>query len=429
MRMTSLRLVAGTLLAAGALVPVLVPRFETLTDVDRSAIRLVNVFARRPEPADTTPAERALLAATIRARQLALVERAHDARAAARQTFDAPVAGARTGAEVAYLLDPAFPVRDGAAMRPTRADSALEELPSRLAVLGDAIAKLRQRTADGALGQTRAALVGWAPADRSPGTAFNPDDSRRWGWLLLPDALGAGRCASIFVPRQLALLNYANPLGPCAWFAAFGPPGAGTKAWLDSTRYLAAVNFVVGPNRAAQFQQFHLVDGTTSQLQRERSVMQAFSYEGNVDWVACLAARPGACESLLLRRPTVAWSFGLLSGPEPGYLQYWRFVNGSPDGGSFFASVLDDFGAERTAMIWRSAKPLPQAFLEATGQPLDAWLQRAMAAYEGVRYRAGPWLRFESLLVLFALCGGLLIAAVRWGRRPQVGAPGAPLTP
>jgi hypothetical protein len=424
--MTSLRLVALTLAAAGAFVPLLVPNVKTLTDVDRSHFRLVNVFARSATPADTTPTERALVVATSRARRLAQLDRAREARVAARRVLDASTRSGRPAAEIMYELDPAFPARGGAGAAPNRTDSALAELPARLATLGDTIAKLRLRAAAGALGQTRAALLGRAPADWKLGTAFNPDDSRSRGWILLPEALGGDRCATVFGPRQVNLLNYGNPLGPCAWFAAFGPPGAGTKAWLDSTHYLAAVNFAGRTNRAAQF---HLVDGTASQLQRERSVMQAFSYEGNVEWVACLAGRPTVCESLLLRRQPPSWGYGLLAGPEPGYLLYWRFANGPPDGGSFFTTVLDDFGAERTAMIWRSSKPLPEAFLLATGQPLDAWMQRAMATYEGVHYRAGPWLQLESLLMLLVLSGGLLFAVLRWGRRPEAAAAGEPMAP
>jgi hypothetical protein len=426
MRLTPFRLIFGAAVAAGALVPVLVPSVESLRRGDRSPLQVAGFWSQKAAPVDTPAVERELLAATTRARSLALAERAAEARAAARRVLDELAAPDRPAPAVVYRLDAGFPDGGPANSAFKQSDSVRAALLLRVTTLSDTIDWLRRRTAEGALGHVRTALIGRAPSAWALGTAFNPDDSRERGWLLLPDALGDGRCATIFGPRQLRGMNLQNPIGPCAWFAAFGPPGAGTKAWLDSTRYLGATNF---GDHTGPFPSYRTIDGQGSQLQKERAVMQAFSYEGNSAWVACLAGRPGACQRRLLAGERATWG-RLLAGNGPGYLQYgMSFVNGPPDGGSFFASVLDEFGPQRTAALWRSAKPLPEAFLAATGEPLDPWLQRTMAAYEGVHYRAGPWLQFSSVLVLAVIGAGLLIASLAWGRRPQVSSPRAPLAP
>lgn len=209
-----------------------------------------------------------------------------------------------------------------------------------------------------------------------------------------------------------ALLGRTHMLGPCAFQAAYGPPGPGTGRWLRAGGYVLA--------------RLHPAPGDTL-LEfpgRRRGIF-------GIRWMqpgyvllpprveACLAGERSAC------RRIVSDTLWLLHSGEEKRLQAelplahlerptWRPA-------AFLARLLADaergFGRERFARFWTSPLELEAAFAEAFGLPVEEWVYRWARAHLGEEPR-GPRLGVGAALLSLLTLGGLAsVSAYLSGRR------------
>ena len=95
------------------------------------------------------------------------------------------------------------------------------------------------------------------------------------------------------------------------------------------------------------------------------------AYFGAMNAAACLARRPARCnDAMMALRPTGTWyltSDGGL-GPANEFLL--------PD-------LVARFGADRFRSFWKSDQEVPEAFAQAFGMPMEAWVRSEALAYYG----------------------------------------------
>ncbi len=205
------------------------------------------------------------------------------------------------------------------------------------------------------------------------GVAIVPDTGlylTRRPVYVLPAATGGGRClavhpfrigrperfdatwASYYIQRTS---NWTGLLGPCGFYAAFGPPGREIEAWLIRHRF-----------RFAGVSNWRHVS-----LIRDVTPWGRDCGRGNLE--ACRAylderAAPGTVAEPADRR------FGLSEGL---LITYWWYPADARD--HLLASLRADMGPEPFAKFWQSPLAPDSAFKVAFGVPMEEWASRWMA--------------------------------------------------
>jgi hypothetical protein len=180
------------------------------------------------------------------------------------------------------------------------------------------------------------------------------------------------------VTRQFHRDPFVNGLlGPCAFYAAFGPPGADITQWLRKTGYAFTL----------------AADWSVS----VRSDPHAFSMLGRSRWREdwnpgddlphCRAQKPVACsteiQAIRGRDMQAVWGGVVDQVREDRFLsEDWRGV-----GGRLLSDMVRQYGEERFARFWRSDLPVADAFREATGDDLGL---------AGVRYMKAAFVHLET---------------------------------
>ena len=222
----------------------------------------------------------------------------------------------------------------------------------------------------------------------------------------LPDATDGAHCVTLVrlrgvSPAHVEALRRQSLVGVCGFFAAFGMPGPGVRAWLAATGY-----------RAARRSDWHVARATAVDAARVYGLGDAGS--------RCLTSQPGACVEALgaadaAPRPDLRtlrfydWAIG-------GTLPSTASALGAPAGalGDFepevLVSAVRELGADRFGKFWRSPGSPAAAFQSAFGTSLDswthAWVERTYGSIEGrptIRLRDVVWLALAlPLLVVVA---------------------------
>lgn len=238
----------------------------------------------------------------------------------------------------------------------------------------------------------------------------------RRGWLLstrilMPSPAFGNRCVTVVrlrgpVPTSLdSIAPSGTLLDGCAFFDAFGRPGAEISRWLTATRFGRARSYA-----------FVLPDSLRPVADRYRLSPYGWRTGSYAAGRRCHAGVDAACMALLDSALTVG-SDGIARPP----------VNGSagvtPQGAdardAMLGSLARDLGAPRFDRVWRSPKPLALAYLDETGEPLANWIRRqdvAQFAEARLGPATSPWSMSLTLLTVLALLG----AAVRFAARPRV---------
>jgi hypothetical protein len=204
-------------------------------------------------------------------------------------------------------------------------------------------------------------------------------------------------------------------LGTCAFYAAFGTPGAGTAAWLRETRHGSVAYLHTPPAQAAD-------TGMIPQSDYRR------------DWPlhlrGCRAGRLDACAAAI--SPTLAnaqpfdverdyyaeFSTTRDRSPAEVIVRSPASLSSSLSPVSFglTAALAKDLGAERFGALWRSERGIEQEFERQEGRPLAAWtgeyVLRRMEPYD-----PGPGL--PAVQVAFALAILAATVAVVYFRVPR----------
>lgn len=237
----------------------------------------------------------------------------------------------------------------------------------------------------------------------------------------VPQPLGARRAPALIWRSEAAAERLP---GPCAFYRAFGMPGARVDTWLRSRGWSFAgagswtespdsidLKTVVGWGYQSAFAD---ALGVNTSL--------PFLAAMGVDGVQCLAAQHDACVHGVLGRR--GFSGPLLIDGNVLFHSYatfdWQDWNSRYRAfglreSSLLADMVRTVGRERFARFWTSSEPVPVAFEKATGEPLDRWTERwAVAQYghvpgvgAGVSRSAGAMsLLFIVLAMLITLRSG-----------------------
>ncbi|HJQ65325.1 MAG TPA: hypothetical protein VJ816_03055 [Gemmatimonadales bacterium] len=260
-----------------------------------------------------------------------------------------------------------------------------------------------------------------------------------WGtWYIMPAATNGHVCLAL--PRQYELARLAQflfnpdatpsgnvgstlmvPLGPCAFYTAFGIPGAGIERWLRDQNYATASTAhwmePPAPVRRLELEDLSQMSQTTGLWDVLRQASSGAYEMGslNLQARACAHGRPSQCRAVL-RSPfrNVRQS---LSGS--GITRQWWW--GREDmGGSFLSELVRLEGRDAFARFWQSSLPVDSAFQQAFGEPLETWMSRWLLS-NIERPRFGPVIRIGSLLFGLGLVVVAVIAAGVVSQRRQVG--------
>ena len=222
-------------------------------------------------------------------------------------------------------------------------------------------------------------------------------------WYALPEITDGERCVVLVRVRtttvaDLTPLGERSLLGPCAFFAAFGKPGAAVRQWLDATRY-----------RAAYFPDWD--------RPRVPSADPAAFYTLDPEASRCLTDRPGGCAAALGRNAPAGSPTRFVAGNSPGEgsrRSALRLGDGAP---RFLADAVRELGHSRFAQFWTSAAPLDSAFASAAHGSLDEWAARWLERSYGKPQRL-PAVRLQELLGVAVVMPVLMLVAA--GRRERV---------
>ncbi len=212
-------------------------------------------------------------------------------------------------------------------------------------------------------------------------------------------------------------------LGACGWIAAYGLPGSGMRAWLDSTGWRAATmaRFVDDElTRRPWRQEYAAAEGLSAM------VNAAFAGETQIPLRGCAAGNATAC-SVVLQQADLSPA---LPGRREGLFvpsQRSEALGGSTSVAvdprvRFLDDLRRDIGHERMRALWTDARAFPEAFAANVGESLPSWTARWMArSILDSDRQAGPRPSLRSLLPSLLLIGLLFAASVRRINRQVIG--------
>ena len=152
-----------------------------------------------------------------------------------------------------------------------------------------------------------------------------------------------------------------DPLGACMWFAAYGAPGRGVTAWLDSTQYSAV------RSRAYAYARW-LLPGNPYEMR---------AAERRIGLRACATTRASAaCDRFLLGRGLDPLSEHRQSLGTSGWIGNERVWNPEPnvDAADLLRTIEHELGPSAFARFWQSDDDVPTAFHAVHGGTLSTWI-------------------------------------------------------
>lgn len=237
-------------------------------------------------------------------------------------------------------------------------------------------------------------------------------------WYALPGGTD-GRTCLVVIPASARQDGGAarSPLGPCAFFAAFGMPGPDISRWLRSLDYIVtdeadwtASRSLPSPNDADV--------AWVLETARWPDIRQDISRIGlTLAGTGCAAGRLDHCRTVLAEPP---WS--LLRRQKTGAMQsivekpWW---SDRDERSWFLADLVRLMGRERFARFWRSPLPRDSAFAAAMGMPIEQWTHRWLAETRP-DIQIGPAIRPLSVLLGLAVAALLVGGGAYYTTRRQV---------
>lgn len=250
-------------------------------------------------------------------------------------------------------------------------------------------------------------LVIVVTVDTGPTIAGAPVHRAGWGSstdTYLPGAISSNTCVIVvraMKPHALTERRLGFADEPCYWFKAYGLPGRGVTALLDSTR--SRILTVHGRGK-----QYTLDDAPR------------FRYAAVEDnrILKCSAGDLAVCEALVLGAPRARGDL-MSELRTPRWIgagrHSWFWSDYVP--GAMFSGIERELGPDAFRQIWKSDAAFPVAFADAKGSSLGAWIHDAVVA-QIPPYHRGPlptplvWLGFT-----IAFPGLIAIGAYGLARR------------
>ncbi len=237
------------------------------------------------------------------------------------------------------------------------------------------------------------------------------DRDRSMNTVVLPATPANGNhCVTVIRLRHRALAVPQSPLSTdrlpldgCAFTDAFGAPGPKIAEWLRAARYSYARRLSLEEPKPADkrfYARYDLGDITSMQCR-------------GGDDAACVEAAQGTGA-----RRDSWWD------------SYWNDLSvRAPDesversgeiGGfelTFLEAMVRDLGPARFQRMWRSQKPLPQAYFDETGEPFAGWVRGRLVQFYGP-YHTGPLPTPNSMLLTIVAILAMAAISIRWAPRP-----------
>jgi len=255
-------------------------------------------------------------------------------------------------------------------------------------------------------------------------------------WYLLPEATDGRTCLVLRFEVEtrpfLPSWSDENPdelrswvsraLGPCAFYTAFGKPGAGLERWLREN------NFVYAWSTDWQIRNVPLdisedlsEASLTDLLQHLISPAQAW---GRIPLPvrACAHGNLGQCHTVLTLSH---WETTPPLGTRYAVAREWMWGSGvdwSRWGGvmqTFLADLVQFAGRERFQRFWRSPLPRDSAFATTMGMNVEEYTHRWLRGkFPAVHF--GPNVALESILLGLALLAAMVSVTGLYATRRQV---------
>jgi hypothetical protein len=252
---------------------------------------------------------------------------------------------------------------------------------------------------------------------RPPASGERPKQPYGRPAYLLPDSTDRATCVvlmpvALWIRRALAqepaardsqLVDWLKGgLGPCAFYAAYGNPGAPVGRWLAGRRY----DIALYPDLDGQRSEPSL--GWPLMNPRHQRWYWDEVYSASLTAVACLAGRPDACRAAVLEGADDYGTAPLPRGvaPEPQWWRRARLLHSY----RYLADVAGDVGHDRFSRFWNSTLPVDTALAAALKAPVGEWTERWQRRFLP-RLPVGPSAPL-SAAVLGLLLAGVAVASV-----------------
>ena len=200
-------------------------------------------------------------------------------------------------------------------------------------------------------------------------------------------------------------------LGPCAFQARFGMPGAQIDAWLRARAYELAFDPTwEEPERDVGIGGEELRDAARA------STWEYLQWNLSTTARACAAGKVDRCEQAMVPQPGIR-------PPLPPGAVVRRTLSWDPHWGGlateYLSALVTAMGPERFARFWRSDLAPDAALRAVAGMSLGSWTQQWIGDLSGP-LRAGSGIAAREV-VSVAILAALCLALTAWGfRRRQV---------
>ena len=211
-------------------------------------------------------------------------------------------------------------------------------------------------------------------------------------------------------------------LGPCAYFAAFGKPGAAVGHWLETVNYAPAIlpTWVRDPPYR-----------DVAKVYRTRQTLPSlyrYSEYRYADLYPCASGDRARCRSAVLASTqeflSVRYNIELATTRPRGVISAYRYAwaRTHPLGlgvRSYLSDLLAEMGNDRFAQFWASDTQVDTAFANAFGLPLEDWTMRWAQEQLGTPLR-GPATTSGALAQALALATLFVTLGVMYGARREI---------
>lgn len=244
------------------------------------------------------------------------------------------------------------------------------------------------------------------------------DTTQRWHYrrtVVLPREAGAP-CTVVVrergrSPAFAGIVGMDRVLGACAFYAAYGAPGAGMQDWLTRTRMRTAA-YLLGRTVATE-------------LETARTAgMRPRAYAASQHVAACRAGRSDGCLRLFNAEEVEArtmfaerepnFRVAGLASYDPNTLRVGEPMSATSYG--LLSALAHDLGPAAFERVWTSEATPAAAYEAETGDPLPTWVARHVSGVVP-EYHAGPLPPVGKLLLLALLITATAGGAVRFSRR------------
>ena len=202
--------------------------------------------------------------------------------------------------------------------------------------------------------------------------------------------------------HEAGMSTRSGILGQCAFWSRYGPPGREVQRWLDlGGAHFAGSDYVSG---VWEYADRHSEWGLSSPRQGRFMLPLAGQ--------ACLGGREDVCARAVANPQSI---YGLPDSARQ--VTEWD-TRLAPGERTLLVKLERDFGAERFQRFWTSDKPFEEAFQEAFGVELGAWVRDALTPFGEIS--RGARVGGTSVLLTVLFLGACLGAALATAQRRHV---------